>query len=115
MQHYRTRLQRRLRQDQTSSEARLWDRLRGRGLAVKFRRQHPIPPYVVDFACVEPRLIVELDGGVHRLREAEDMERQMTLQDAGWRVLRFTNEEVWSDTDGVLQRIKAALGHAPSP
>ncbi len=115
MQHYRTDLQRRLRQEQTASEARLWELLRGRRLGAKFRRQHPVQPYVADFACVEARLVVELDGGVHRLRETEDFVRQQTLEAAGWRVLRVANEAVWGDLDGVVELIRAALRRAPSP
>ena len=108
-------LPRRLRREQTSSEAKLWERLRDRRLAnAKFRRQHPVGRYVVDFACPEQRLIIELDGGVHRLREAEDFERQLTLEGMGWRLLRFPNEAVWSDFDNVLRAIERAVTH-PAP
>ena len=112
---YGNPLPRRLRQASTPAEARLWEHLRGRRLDAKFRRQHPAGRFVVDFACVEARLVVELEGGVHRLREAEDELRAQALEAQGWRVVAFSNDAVFSDLPGVLDTIRSALRHSPSP
>jgi len=97
----------------TEAEIRLWSRLRDRRLAGhNFRRQHPLPPFVADFACVEARLIVEVDGGQHQDSE-RDRARDKHLIENEWRVLRFWNNDVLANTDGVLQQILAAL--APTP
>src|ERR1041385_1765336 len=95
---------RRLRRDQTDAERKLWFRLRDRRLAgLKFRRQMPIDRYVADFCCESARLIVELDGGQHVDRTAADAER--TLEAHGYLVLRFWNNDVLQNIDGVLQTI----------
>ena len=108
-----------LRRRQTDAERRLWARLRDRRLLdVKFARQVPIGPYVVDFCCREKRVIVELDGGQHSERRAYDMSRTASLETLGYRVLRFWDNEALANTDGVLQRVAEARasGHAcPSP
>jgi primosomal protein N' (replication factor Y) len=97
----------------TEAATRLWARLRDRRLAGwHFRRQHPIPPYVADFACVEARLIVEVDGGQHQ-ESARDKMRDEYLTTREWRMLRFWNNDVLANTEGVLQQILAAL--APTP
>ena len=107
---------RRLRREVTPAERRLWERLRDRRLDdAKFRRQHPVGRYVVDFACVEARLVVELEGGVHRLREAEDAARSATIQAQGWRVLVVSNEAVFFDLARVLEDIRSALRPDPHP
>jgi primosomal protein N' (replication factor Y) len=98
---------RRLRRDQTLAEHRLWQALRSDALGVAFRRQHPVPPYVVDFACVSARLIVEVDGGQHGA-DAEAA-RDAALRAAGWHVMRFWNDEVLTNIEGVLARIAEAL------
>ncbi|WP_270934057.1 endonuclease domain-containing protein [Falsiroseomonas oryzae] len=98
---------RRLRRDTTHAERTLWQALRHDALGVRFRRQHPIPPYVADFAAPRARLIVEVDGGQHGGRD--DAERDAALRAAGWHVLRFWNNEVLSNTAGVVQRIAEAL------
>jgi len=104
-----------LRRHQTDAERRLWRRLRDRQLAgAKFRRQHPIGQYIVDFCCLEAKLVVELDGGQHAARRATDTERTAFLEAQGYRVLRFWNNDVLSNLDGVLQRIAEALRH-PHP
>ena len=112
---YGNPLPRRLRQASTPAEHRLWEHLRGRRLDAKFRRQHPIGPYVVDFACVEARLVVELQGGVHRLREVEDELRAQAIEADSWCVLAFTNEAVFDDLPSLLDAIRTALRHPPSP
>ncbi len=97
----------------TEAETRLWARLRDRRLeGWNFRRQHPVPPFIADFACVEARLIVEVDGGQHA-ESMRDKARDRQLIAKEWRVLRFWNNDVLANTDGVLQQILAAL--APTP
>jgi primosomal protein N' (replication factor Y) len=97
-----------LRRTMTDAERALWRLLRSRSLAdAKFRRQHPIPPYVADFACRAARLVVEVDGGQHG--GARDAARDAALRRAGWRVLRVWNTEVLANPDGVLAVIAAAL------
>ena len=109
MRNPTTPLARRLRQEATTPEARVWSALRGGALGVKFRRQHPIGPYVTDFACVERKLVVELDGGVHRVRELEDALRTEELERMGWTVLRIPNETIMADLSGALTLIQDAL------
>ena len=105
----RTGLARRLRRDSTSVEARLWNRLRSRGIdGHKFVRQQPIGPYVVDFVCRERRLVIELDGGQHA-DNPRDVIRDQWLRDHNFRILRFWNGDVMSNMDGVLEVIAAAL------
>jgi very-short-patch-repair endonuclease len=103
-------LARRLRRDTTDAEALLWRRIRDRALlGRKFRRQHPIGPYVADFVCIEARLAVELDGGQHDRRAEETSVRTAFLEGRGFRVLRFWNNDVLANLDGVLERIACAL------
>jgi very-short-patch-repair endonuclease len=102
-------LQRKLRNTMTDAEIRLWQRLRGRQIAgCKFRRQHPFLDFVLDFVCMEKRLIVEVDGGQH-LENSRDKERDRRLQEAGFRILRFWNNQVLQETDAVVEVIFAAL------
>jgi|SRR6516225_6160702 very-short-patch-repair endonuclease len=97
-----------LRAAQTEVERKLWQRLRSRQLnGAKFRRQHPIGSYVVDFFCLDARLVIELDGSQHgeeNERQA-DQRRTAYLESQGYRVLRFWNEEVMDNIDGVLEAI----------
>lgn len=95
-----------LRNNMTEAEKRLWAELRRRPLfGCKFRRQQPIGPYIVDFACLSLRLIVELDGGQHALDMALDKSRDHWLTEEGFTVLRFWNNEVFENIQGVLERI----------
>ena len=97
---------RELRRNQTSAEGLLWSLLRGRRLrGYKFRRQYPIPPYVVDFACCGAKLVVELDGDYHDQIVERDLERQAAIEAAGWSVLRFDNRDVMEDLDAVAAAI----------
>jgi very-short-patch-repair endonuclease len=103
------------RKEPSVEEGRLWTRLRNRQLAdAKFRRQGRIGPYVVDFVCLEARLIVEIDGGAHRLpgRAEKDAIRQRWLEREGYRVLRFTDMQSHQNIDDVLKAIAAALAEA---
>jgi very-short-patch-repair endonuclease len=102
-----------LRQSQTAAEQILWDRLRNRGLCgMKFRRQHPVGPYIADFFCHEHRLIVELDGGIHAAQGEQDRQRAEQLAAHGYRVLRYSNQAVEHDLEAVLSKIAAACGAA---
>ena len=99
---------RRLRRDATDAERALWRHLRGgRFVGAKFRRQHPIPPYIADFCCVASRLVVELDGGQHN--DAVDAVRTRDLQARGWRVIRFWDNDVLLNTEAVLDAIWNAV------
>lgn len=93
----------------TPAETLLWDHLRNRRLSgLKFRRQHPLGPFVVDFYCAEHRLAVEIDGEIHREQVGRDTARTKQLQDHNYRVIRFSNDQVLSDPKSVLDRISAA-------
>src|SRR5438876_3003516 len=97
---------RRLRREQTDAEAKLWSRLRRRQVyGAKFCRQAPIGPFITDFCCFDPKLIVELDGGQHAETAEADARRTAYLQRRGYRVLRFWNFEVLRYLDDVLERI----------
>lgn len=99
------------RRQMTKSERLLWSILRGRQVCgLKFRRQHPIAPYQVDFACVAERLVVEVDGGYHDGTVEADLRRQQYLQRAGWQVIRFTDREVEQDSEAVARAIASQLG-----
>jgi very-short-patch-repair endonuclease len=105
-------LARGFRQRQTDAEKALWMKLRNRQLeGVKFRRQQPMGSYIVDFASFERKLIIEIDGGQHnvdRTREGDE-ERTVRLKERGYRVMRFWNNEVLTNLEGVLERIREAL------
>jgi very-short-patch-repair endonuclease len=107
---------RKLRENQTDVEGKLWSRLRSRQLGdVKFRRQHPIGPFIVDFCCVERGLIVELDGSQHSEKNDVDERRKRFLEGLGYRVLRFWNNDLLANLDGVLETINEALEEGPHP
>ncbi len=107
---------RNLRKSMTKAETLLWSRLRNRGLeGFRFRRQHPIGNYVVDFVCEGERLVVELDGGQHATRNLANEARTHWLQQQGYRVIRFWNNDVLQNLEGVLAMLQAALPRGPSP
>ena len=102
---------RRLRRTMTPAKQRLWEALRCRQVSgLKFRRQHPVGPFVLDFYCPERKLVIELDGEIHKLQENRDQARAQQLADYGYHVIRFRNEEVFNHLDSVLQRILKAAG-----
>ncbi len=99
-----------LRARSTDAERKLWAELGNRQLGgYKFRRQHPMGPYVVDFACLAQRLVVELDGGQHAMAKDKDDQRTRWLESQGYRVVRFWNHDVLENMDGVLQALLTAL------
>ena len=106
---------RRLRRDATDVERILWFALRDRLPGWNFRRQHPIGRRIVDFACPERKLAIELDGGQHALRAEDDERRSLELGQRGYSVLRFWNNEVLENLDGVLETILRALSTDPPP
>ena len=100
----------------TETEHRLWLRLRRRQInGHKFRRQFPLGKYVVDFLCLETRLIIEVDGGQHAKQTGKDELRDKWLASQGFRVLRFWNNDVLSETDAVVETIVQALNETPHP
>ena len=106
----RDRQARELRQEMSRTEWRLWNRLRGRQLLDhKFRRQVPLGPYVADFACLEARLVVEVDGEHHSDQPVYDARRDKWLGEMGLRVLRFWVSEVDENREGVIAAIAEAL------
>lgn len=105
-----TPIVRRLRRSKTEAEERLWLRLRNRQLEnAKFRFQTQVGDFVPDFLCSEARLIVELDGGQHGVAIEKDAARTLALEAAGYTVIRFWNDDVLGNTDGVLESIRLAL------
>ena len=110
------KLQRRLRKNPTDAEMRLWMCLRHRQFGdFKFRRQHPFENYVIDFVCLEAMLAVEVDGGQHADQQPADALRTRTLTDAGFKVLRFWNNEVMQDIEAVKESIWLALQARKDP
>ncbi|MCW6509413.1 DUF559 domain-containing protein [Hyphomicrobiales bacterium BP6-180914] len=106
----RTKLSRSLRARSTDTEAKLWMILRGRHLSsMKWRRQVPLGPYIVDFLCFDRRLIVECDGSGHA-DNAYDQTRDAWIDKQGFKVLRFWNHEVWQNPTGVTDTILARAG-----
>lgn len=108
-----------LRRDMTDAERKLWLGLRGEQLGFKFRRQHPLGNYIADFACLEPRLIVELDGSQHANNQAYDLARDAFFKAQGFAVTRFPSNAPFQNLDGVLSAILHQLnvlaGVAPIP
>ena len=101
-----------LRRNLTDAEQKLWYYLRAhRFMGRKFKRQKPLSRYVVDFICLEEKLIIELDGGQHAENLEYDHERDSWLRRQGYTVLRFWNNELMNETEGVLERIRLALSN----
>ena len=109
-------LARKLRQQSTDAERMLWKHLRAHRMAgYKFRRQVVIEPYIVDFICLDARLIVEADGGQHLEQAEDDLKRTIFLESLGYTVMRFWNHEILGDIHNVLERIHDSLIEVPSP
>ena len=114
---YYQKLAQALRRDMNDAEQRLWSRLRAHRMdGRKFRRQHPIGRYIVDFVCLDARLIIEVDGDSHGndSRESLDAQRTAFLEKVGFRVIRFWNHQVLTDVDNVTETIFDALNMDPS-
>ena len=110
------KLQRTLRKNMTDAEIKLWSALRyGQMNGHKFRRQHPFENYVLDFVCLERKLVVEVDGSQHMDAIIKDAERTKVLKQAGFRVMRFWNNEVMNEFEGVKDIIFRALITHPHP
>jgi 5-methyltetrahydrofolate--homocysteine methyltransferase len=107
---------RELRERSTKAEQMIWAVVRNRRLAgLKFRRQHSVGKYIADFACLAPRLIIELDGEYHRETEEADASRQQFLEAEGFQVLRFANSHVLENVEGVAVAILRAIDLPPHP
>lgn len=109
-----------LRTGMTDAERRLWSRLRGQQLGVKFRRQHPIGSYILDFACLAPKIAIEVGGSQHLEQVDHDQRRTAWLAAQGFQILCFWANEVLSETDAVVSRVLDSLamladGAAPTP
>ena len=103
-----------LRESQTNAEGLLWHYLRDKQLAgYKFRRQQPIGPYIVDFACMPKKLLIELDGGQHAEQHTYDKKRDEFLREKGYKILRFWNNDVFENCFGVLESIRATVQDPP--
>ena len=109
------RLQRDLHRNMTDAERALWHNLRGKQMAThKFRRQHPYGNFILDFVCLDAMLVIEVDGGQHN-QSANDVRRDQALTDAGFRVMRFWNNQVLNELDAVLEEIRGYLATHPHP
>lgn len=107
---YNTDRARKLRRDQTPPEGVLWSKLRAKRLGgIKFRRQHPIGPYVVDFCCADAMLVVEVDSMYHIGRREQDRKRDADLAERGYKVMRISAGDIASNMDGVLSTIRRVV------
>ena len=95
----------------TQAESILWSQIKGKALGVVINRQYIIGDYIADFACLEPRLVIEVDGGYHTepRQQLDDSVRQEWLERHGFPVIRFTNDEIICDTDNTIDKIKKTL------
>ena len=98
-----------LRQNMTPAEKKLWAYLKRSQLGVRFRRQHAIGKFIVDFCCIKKKIIVELDGSQHLDMQEYDQDRTAYLESRGYRVIRFWNNDVMKDIEGVILAITYAL------
>ena len=112
MENPATQRAQQLRANMTGVETRMWWRLRARQLGVKFRRQRPIGPYIVDFACCRAKLVVEIDGEMHE--KAYDIRRDRWLESLGWRVMRLVLQEIDEGLDAAVDAIAFELEHPGS-
>lgn len=111
-----TQIAKSLRRNSTNPERKLWAFLRNRRFeGIKFRRQHPISCYIVDFISLEKKLIIEIDGGHHSKQIEKDTEREKCLNLHGYRVIRFWNNDVMDNIQGVLEIIRIHTNPSPPP
>ena len=104
-----------LKNEMTKAENMLWEKLRNKQLGVKFRRQHIIDFYIPDFVALSIKLIIEVDGKIHQFKIREDIERTRRLAAIGYKVIRFTNEEVENDIKKVVLKIKNEVDKLTPP
>ncbi len=105
-----------LRRHQTGAEGVFWYNVRARRLAgSKFRRQYPVGPFIADFVCLEAKLIVELDGGQHAVRQDYDRSRDAVLESKGFRVMRVWNNDLLTNRDGVMDTVVRELQSVDTP
>ena len=104
-----------LKQNMTKAELILWEHLRNKNLGVKFRRQHVIGTFIPDFVALSIKLIIEVDGKIHLQTKKHDAERTELLQNQGYKVIRFTNQEVENNIDFVLEKINNEIDKLTPP
>jgi leucyl-tRNA synthetase len=104
-----------MRENPTDAEKILWEKLKSKNISYKFRQQHLIDDFIVDFVCLSKKLIVEVDGKIHDSQEEQDLARTSVLKDKGFKVIRFTNDEVIQDVENVLAQIKRELEKTTVP
>ncbi len=104
-----------MRNNPTEAEKILWLNLKSKGLEYKFRQQHLIDDYIVDFVCLSKKLVIEVDGGIHDLQQESDAERTKNINEKGFKVIRFNNKEILNNIDSVLNIIKHELLNAVVP
>lgn len=109
-----TEIARKLRNNLTDAEKYLWYLLRIKNLGYKFRRQAQIGQYIVDFVCYPRKLVIEVDGGQHAAHHAEDTLRDAWLKSQGFTILRFWNNEVLGERNGVIEKITKCLNDTPT-
>ncbi len=102
-----------LRKNMTNAESLLWSNLKNKQLGFKFRRQHSIGIYIVDFYCKDKNLVIELDGEIHLKNKNYDKERDYYLKSLGLNIIRFKNQEIESDLDKTITSIKILLSSLP--
>ncbi|MBI5962726.1 MAG: endonuclease domain-containing protein [Chloroflexi bacterium] len=112
---------RELRQPQTPAETTLWNLLRNRNLKYKFRRQHPIDFFIIDFYCAEAKLLIEIDGASHLEKEQQEYDQARTeyLEAIGYKVIRFTNDDVRYNihavVTGIMEEVESRINNKNSP
>jgi very-short-patch-repair endonuclease len=104
-----------LRKDMTVAEKKLWSCLNKSQLGVRFKAQHPVDIFIVDFYCHKSKLVIEVDGEIHLSQKEYDDGRTAELERLDLRVIRFNNEEVLNDIETVVEKIKSHINSAPSP
>ncbi|WP_321369730.1 endonuclease domain-containing protein [uncultured Draconibacterium sp.] len=104
-----------LKNEMTKAEKLLWEKLRNKQLGVKFRRQHIIDFYIPDFVALSIKLIIEVDGKIHQFKKREEIERTSRLAAIGYKVIRFTNEEIENDIEKVVRSIKNEVDKLTPP
>ena len=98
-----------LRKNMTEAEKILWERLRKKQLSVRFKAQHPIERFIADFYCHQSKLVVEVDGEIHKYQKEYDDGREAEMEKYGIKIIRFTNDEVINDIEKVIEKIKMNL------